>query len=472
MRKTMRTRTHDVLALLAMAMLIATLPACSKKEGCTDPTATNYDADAEDDCCCEFAAVVDPNKVNVTQNIATNTTWTSDKTYVLYGFIEVESGAVLTIEPGTLVRGDKDSKGTLIINRGAKIMADGTTAEPIVFTSNKAPGDRQPGDWGGLIICGKSTVNVPGGTSVVEGGVEAAYGGTDPADNSGVLRYVRIEFPGIPFQPNQEINGLTLAGVGSQTVVEHVQVSYSGDDSFEMFGGTVNVKHLVAFGGFDDDFDMDNGYSGKGQFLVVLRDPNQADGGGSNGLEHDNDGAGTTATPFTTPVLSNVSVFGPLATPGTSFNANYKRAAHLRRNTRTRLFNSVLAAFPTGLYLDDASTEANALAGDLKVENCVFAAMTTLTQVDDGSSFDINTWFTANGNTALDNNGDMGVVDAFNLTNPNMTLSNGSVLSTGASFADTDLTDMFFTNVPYKGAFGDTDWTSGWANWDPQNTVY
>lgn len=411
-------------------------------------------------------------RVRVEVDITTNTTWTADNKYLLVGFINVQSGATLTIEPGTVIFGDKATKGTLIVNRGGRIEAAGTSGQPIVFTSGEAAGSRAPGDWGGIIICGRSPINLPGGTGVVEGGVEAVFGGTDAADNSGTLTYVRIEFPGIAFTDNNEINGLTLAGVGNGTTIDHVQVSHSGDDSFEFFGGSVNAKHLVANKGVDDDFDMDNGYSGRVQFGVALRDPNIADVSGSNGFEHDNDASGTTATPATTPILSNISVFGPQATSGITINSNYKRAAHIRRNAQTRVFNSVFAGYPVGLYIDDASTEANATNGLLKVKNCVFSAMATLLVVDNGSTFDINGFFAAGGNTSLADNTGLGVRDGFNLSAPDFTLDNTSVLNTGASFSDSDLGDPFFTSVTYQGAFGQENWTAGWCNWDAQNTTY
>lgn len=467
----MKFQLETKAALLAVALLAGVMPACKKKEGCTDPAASNYDADADKDCCCEYAPA-STGHVEVTSNITGSTTWTADRVYLLKGFIEVEAGATLTIEAGTVIMGDKDTKGTLIVNRGAVIMAQGTASDPIVFTSALAAGARAPGDWGGVIICGKAPVNLAGGTGVVEGGVEAVFGGTDPADNSGTFQYVRIEYAGIAFQPNNEINSLTLAGVGNGTTIDHVQVSYGGDDGFEFFGGTVDVKHLVSFGSWDDDFDMDNGFSGKAQFLVSLRDPAIADQSGSNGLEHDNDASGTTATPYTTPVLSNVCVFGPQATSGTTINSNFKRAVHFRRNTHSRVFNSVFAGFPVGMYIDGALCEANADAGDLKVTNNVFSAMAAMTAVASGSTWNADAYFTAQGNTSVADNTALGVSDAFNLTAPNFLLTSGSMLESGASFADGDLGDPFFTTVAYRGAFGTDDWTAGWCSWTPQSNVY
>lgn len=420
----------------------------------------------------QFTITANGNVNTVEGNSDVNYTFTSDKVWLLKNFVYVESGATLTIEPGTIVKGDKDTKGTLIIKRGGKIMAEGTASQPIVFTSNQPIGARAAGDWGGLIICGKAKNNQPGGEATVEGGVEATFGGTDDTDNSGVLRFARIEFPGIPFQPNQEINGLTLASVGRGTTIDHIQVSHSGDDSYEWFGGNVDVKYLVAYKGLDDDFDMDNGFSGRFQFGVSLRDPNTADASGSNSFEHDNDASGTTTEPFTTPIISNVSVFGPKADAGTTISGDYKRATHLRRNTHSRVFNSVFAGFPTGCLIDGGACEANADANELKVKNCVYSGYSTLTAVASGSTWDINTWFINSGNTSYTENSELGVVDGFNQSAPNFTLSGGSPLTTGADFTDGDLGVSFFENVTYRGAFGTENWTAGWCNWDPQNTVY
>ncbi len=190
-------------------------------------------------------------------------------TYLLKGWVYIADGAELTIEPGTIIKGDKQTKAALIAERGGKLIAKGTATEPIVFTSEEAAGSRKPGDWGGIILCGKAKNNQT--EQQIEGGPRTKHGGADDADNSGALSYVRIEFAGYPFQKDKEINGLTLGSVGSGTEIDHVQVSYSNDDSFEWFGGTVNCKYLVAYKGWDDDFDTDNGFSGKVQYGLSAR---------------------------------------------------------------------------------------------------------------------------------------------------------------------------------------------------------
>ena len=157
--------------------------------------------------------------------------------YTLKGYVYVNDRARLTIAAGSVILSDTVNKGAIIVEQNSRLIADGTASEPIIFTSGKAPGQRKPGDWGGIIICGRAPINLPGGEGTVEGGTNAIYGGTNAADNSGKLKYVRIEFCGIAFQPNQEINGLTMGGVGNGTEIEYVQISYSGDDSYEWFGG-------------------------------------------------------------------------------------------------------------------------------------------------------------------------------------------------------------------------------------------
>jgi hypothetical protein len=408
--------------------------------------------------------------VNVSGEITTNTNWTKNNTYFLNGFVYVKNGATLSIEAGTVIKGDKTSKATIIVTRGSKIEANGTASEPIVFTSNES--NPSYGDWGGIIILGKAPTNNINmgiaGEGVIEGGVDNAfgdgrYGGTDPADNSGILRYVRIEYPGIAFQPNNEINGLTFGGVGAGTTVDYVQVSYSGDDSFEWFGGTVNCKHLIAYRGLDDDFDTDFGYQGNIQFALSVRDPQVADiGNASNGFESDNDGSGTETTPKTRPTFSNVTIVGP---SGAGILPDYKRAAHLRRSTELGLFNSVLiGSYPVGLFIDGASTEGNATAGNLEVKNTYIAGSTELLKAT--AAFDINAWYGTSGwgNLKSANSSDVKLKDPFNLDLPNVRPEATSPVVGASAWTAARVNTPFFTKVNYIGAFGHAgDWACGWA---------
>jgi len=460
-----------------------------------------------------------PSNVVVLQGrITQNMTLTADKQYLLRGFVTVEDGATLTIEPGTVIYGEKETKGSLIIKRGGKIYANGTKERPIVFTSAQPKGQRAAGDWGGVLILGRAPINVPGGTAVIEGGLgdDGIYGGDNPDDSSGVFRYVRIEFPGIAYAPDNEINGLTLGGVGRKTLIEYVQVSYSGDDSFEWFGGNVNARYLVAYKGLDDDFDIDFGYSGKVQFALAIRDPNIADISGSNGFESDNDGSGSTNTPRTSAIFSNVTFIGPMPddfgysgkvqfalairdpniadisgsngfesdndgsgstnTPRTSaifsnvtfigpmpdtnftgYNPNFKRGAHLRRSTRLSFYNSIIAGWPVGILLDGSNVVNDARNDTLQIKNVVIAGVKSANTVTTNvSGFDAKSWFlsASNNNLILPTVGDLKLVDPFNLSNPNPIPRSDSPVLNRADFTNPRLRDPFFVPVNWVGAFG------------------
>ena len=315
-------------------------------------------------------------------------------TYLLKGWVYVAAGSELTIEPGTIIKGDKQTMAALIVERGGKLIAQGTETAPIVFTSEMPKGQRRPGDWGGLILCGKAPHNA--GEAQIEGGPRTKHGGNDVHDNSGVLSYVRVEFAGYPFEKDKEINGVTFGSVGDGTKVDHVQVSYSNDDSFEWFGGTVNCKNLIAYRGWDDDFDTDNGFSGHVQYGLSVRDSRIADGSQSNGFESDNDASGSTASPYTSAVFSNMTFVGPEATDanfantssyinaGDLFPSNgsalglFQAAMQIRRGSRLNCINSVAMGWPIGVIIDGekGDTQQQARNGGFKLQNVWFANMT------------------------------------------------------------------------------------------------
>lgn len=314
--------------------------------------------------------------VTVQDSISTNAHWTCDQQYLLKGYVYVTAGATLTIDAGTIIKGDKNTKGALIVERGAKIMAMGTLGHPIVFTSNQDPGTRTYGDWGGVILCGKATVNWNGGEATVEGGPRSKYGGQstpDDHDNSGEMHYVRIEFAGIAFSPNNEVNGLTFCGVGDATQVDHIQVSYSGDDSYEWFGGRVNAKYLVSFRSWDDDFDTDNGFQGKVQFGAIIRDPYSADQSGSKAFESDSYQSGTYTgltvdnTMITKPIFSNITAIGPIINPASTgaYDPQFVAGAHIRRGSSISILNSVFAGWPCGVLIDESSASFGSTTGNI-----------------------------------------------------------------------------------------------------------
>lgn len=378
----------------------------------------------------------------VNADITSNTTWTTGTVVFLQNKVYVTNNAVLTIQPGVIIRGDKATEGTLIITRGAQIQAQGTSSNPIVFTSNFASGSRAPGDWGGVILLGNAINNQPGGTAVIEGGLDtlkAKYGGANNQDNSGVFSYVRIEFAGFPFQPDKEINGLTFGSVGSATTINNIQVSFSNDDSFEWFGGAVNCYNLVAYCGVDDNFDTDNGFSGHCQFLLGVREPSLADQctcSTSEGFESDNNAGGTSATPLTTAVFSNVTDIGPYRGNTTNvIDAKFKRALRLRRNTSISIFNSVFTDWPTGLHIDGTSCEANATANSLVFKNNVLAGMASNTQLNAGSTFDIATFFSSNNNTTYTNGSDIQLTTPYDYSVNDFRPIATSPLISGADFS-------------------------------------
>jgi len=279
-----------------------------------------------------------PTTTTLTGNINTTTTLTSDKVWTLKGYVYVTDGAKLIIQPGTTIVSDVAEKGALCIERGSQIIAEGTQSKPIVFTSGRPEGQRTPGDWGGIVILGRAKTN-RSSEPTIEGGIGRPYGGTNDSDNSGVMRYVRIEYAGIAALPNSEINALTLGGVGNGTILENIQTIYANDDAFEFFGGNVNGKNLYAFATADDDFDFDFGYTGTITNGVAKRDPQFVDSGDAgNGVECDNDGTGSAAQPYTHPKLFNMILVGPNVSTAL---ANHNLGLRFRRSTQFTMKNSI-----------------------------------------------------------------------------------------------------------------------------------
>ena len=391
--------------------------------------------------------------------------------FTLKGYVYFEDGSEINIAAGATIKSDVADKGALIIERGAKINAIGTAAKPIVFTSGKAVGERLPGDWGGIIVLGKATTNRTT-EPTIEGGVGKNFGGTVDNDNSGTIKYVRIEFAGIAAQPNSEINGLTLGGVGSGTTIEYVQIVYGNDDAFEIFGGTVNLKYLVAYATADDDFDFDFGYTGRIQYGVALRDPSFIDAGDAgNGVECDNDATGTNATPATRPVLSNFTFVGPNVDNTASKNHNF--ANRFRRATNFVLNNSVLIGWMKGGLSLESDPTYTSLVGTTPTSqfrnNILHANAATYrigsVTVAGATDAAVKAAAESNGTTTLTAAAAAGLADPFNLNAPNLLPNAGSPALTGAAFAG-DLTNAFFSSTTFRGAFGTSNWMAGWTSFN------
>lgn len=380
--------------------------------------------------------------VDVTANITNNTTWTSNNVYLLQDQIYVKNGATLTIQPGTVILGDKDAVGAgLFVTQGSKLNAIGTASQPIIFTSNQDAGQRSAGDWGGIILMGRGSNNNAGGVANIEGilaSSDTQFGGgssPDDTDNSGAMQYVRIEFGGYVYQTNKEINGLTLGAVGSGTTIDHIQVSFSNDDAYEFFGGSVNCKYLVSYRNLDDDFDTDNGYSGKVQFGLVVRDPDIADNPSistSEGFESDNDSGGTTATPQTSATFSNITLVGPLrGNTSNTVATGYRRGARIRRNSALKIYNSIFMDFVRGVHIDGALCEDNATNNLLKFQNNIVAGYTTTksVEVNTSSTFDIKTWFGTSSNDSIVSSSNI-LTTPYNYLSPDYRPVSGSIALT------------------------------------------
>ena len=409
----------------------------------------------------EIAAVVF-DAVNDEYEIKANTTLTSDKIWTLKHKVHVRAGATLTIEPCTTIVGDKGTLGTLIIDPGAKIIAEGAVDEPIVFTSQAPVGDRQAGDWGGVIVLGRAPINVPGGKANVEGlnpTPETQYGGTAVDDDSGVLKYVRVEFSGILLSQNNEVNGLTFGGVGSKTQIEYVQVRNTLDDCFEFFGGTVNAKHLVCIANQDDGFDWDFGYTGKLQFLVLQQDPTFPDD--TNGFESDNDAMSTTNMPVSNPTIYNATFVG--------HDADKQQYGWLaRRSTQGAVHNSIFTGFEACIDIRDAQTKVelkNSICFGNKVHNVAYpevaGGMGAL--ADDDNGVDEVAWFKdpVRKNSEIDPM----LAAPFNAAAPDFRPK-----TTIIENASTPPDDGFFdAKATYIGAFAAADtWMSGaWLSFTP-----
>ena len=369
----------------------------------------------------------------------------ADYDYLLRGAVFVKSGTTLKIEPGVTIYGENATNGTLIVEQGAKIIAEGTADAPIVMTSDAAIGSRARGQWGGLIINGRAPTNQ--GITFGEGDT-GVFGGHDIDDNSGVLRYVRIEYAGIEFSPDNELNGLSLQGVGSGTVIEYVQVHMCQDDGIEVFGGTVNIKYALVTGARDDSFDWTDGWTGKGQFWVAQHYGDDAD----NGFENDNSSKNNEATPRSAPTIFNVTLVGDPNGPESDNGMLIREgAAGMYANFIVVGFNKV------GLDVNNESSHKQADDGGLIVKNSIFFSNGAGNFGDekDDDGFDEAAWAKRLGNKENDPK----LTDPFNKDNPNFIPRVRGIVPVAIPPAD-----GFFEHVDFIGGVSPfDDWTKGWT---------
>ncbi|MFH2095778.1 MAG: hypothetical protein ABIJ16_08740 [Bacteroidota bacterium] len=467
-------KTIKTITLIAIAGTLVFLSAC-KREGCTDPTALNYDEKAKkDDGSCTYD--VPDNTIIITDNgSGTGTTvWTSDKEYILDGLVFVNDGQTLTIEAGTVIKGKPgtgENASALIVARGGKINATGTASDPIIFTAEAddlagSVDVKARGLWGGLILLGNARLNSSPGETAIEGiptsEPRGIYGGNDDSDNSGTLKYISIRHGGTDIGEGNEINGLTLGGVGSGTTIEYIEVISNADDGVEFFGGTVQCKNMVvAFCG-DDCFDYDEGFRGKGQFWVAIQDPSEGDRVG----EHDGGTSPETGQPYAIPEIFNATYVGRGAGQGV-------RIMTLRDNAGGKYKNSIFLNQDKGVDIELLSGEGSFdrwQAGELELANNIFhnvadgtAAGIFKISFGDGASSNADSanaatdfagYFTTAGNVVAD----PGVT---------VTTSSWSLIPSGADVTSNLATypASWFENVSYKGAFapGASNWAAGWT---------
>lgn len=479
---------------LMLAFIIAGMAmfsSCKKKEGCTDPTAINYDSDAkEDDGSCIYddgtgGGGGDGETITVTDasfEPGQTYNWTANNEYILDGLVFVENGATLNIEAGTVIRGKTvpstgDNTSSLIIARGATINAVGNANDPIIFTAedDNMNGNLLPTDcgrWGGVIILGSAPSYADGNTDniAIEGfsssETRGNYGGSNPGDDSGDFKYVSIRYSGVGIAPGDEIQGLTLGGVGNGTTIEYVDIYSSCDDGIEIFGGTVDISHISVAFATDDSFDFDLGWTGKGQYLFALMG---CCGGDAYDKAGEWDGAKPDDAPlWTKPDLANMTFIGPSASATGAQNA-----IHMRDAFGGSFYNSIIADFPgKGLELEDLPTGLDSyerlLNGEVEIHN--------------------NTWAGFAGASNLD---ELVLVTSENATYPNATqlkqhlADNGNVNVNGgvlasisripgsgslnpkptSEFGNTGAVPAGLDNTSYRGAFDPNGplWIAGWT---------
>lgn len=302
--------------------------------------------------------------------IDSNMTLYKKNTYLLMNVVYVANNVVLTIEPGTIIRGDFATCGTLVITKGAKIIAEGTSTDPIVFTSNKETSERKPGDWGGIILLGDAPINKFGGIGTLDFNLNPKYnfyGGLNSESNSGILKYLRIEFSGRKLNALKELNGLSLAGVGSKTKMEYIQVSFSNDDSFESYGGEVRFSNLISFRATDDDFDFTQGSQCQINNSIAIRYPFSSDVSRSRCFEvdsYDKVENYDLDRKLTKIVANNIT----LINNEDNNQGLVKEAIYIKSDSFFELKNSIVSGFNQFLLLEDKAV-SNSNLDKLKFQN-------------------------------------------------------------------------------------------------------
>ena len=458
-------------SLLFLSVIVSFFASCNKN---TDMTVTPI-----------------PNKIDTLPAIiSANLTLDAKTDYILNGKVFVKNNATLTIPAGVVVSVVKNDspadKGVLVITQGSKIFINGTVDKPVVFTS--AAATKAPGDWGAIIILGKAPTNI--GSGNVDGlavSEDTKYGGTISDDNSGSIKYLRLEYCG-GINPDAEeewaidkASGFCLESVGSGTIVDNVMVTHSRDDGFQFVGGTVNVTHLIAYNNGDDDYDFDYGYTGKMQYLISYRtELTSTHALRANALESYNDAVPTLNAPLTRPIISNMTIIGPQGMETSKTNLN--QAVYIRKGTRFVLQNSIIAEYPQGglmvcprtrpVLLQDAGSEFRYNLVNSDSVNKTFsydkgadpAGFYGIFADPELRDFALNS---VNQNKLIESSADLKLTSMYGASGPDLTPLASSPAITGANFEGPNFSTAFFIPVSYRGAIGDVNWAaaSNWATW-------
>lgn len=425
-------------------------------------------------------------KVDTLQGAITkDLTLDGTKNYYLKGQVYVKNNATLTIPAGITVfaqvNAERSAKSALIITQGSKLNVNGTVDQPVVFTS--AAANKQPGDWGAIVILGKAPTNsVTGNAAGLPVSADTQYGGNLSTDNSGSITYLRLEYTGGINPPAEnewsidKVSGLAMLSVGSGTHVDNVMVKYSNDDSFQWVGGTVNATHLISFDAGDDDFDFDMGYEGNLQFLIGYRAHASSQALRANGVESYNDSVPTTNTPLTRPVISNMTLVGPQGVDAAT--TNVWMGVYMRKGTRLAIRNSLDMEYSKGGFMvcprtrpviladNDAEFRDNLVQSDTTNRAFVWDQGQIVAVVDTQlATFETNA---INKDSVLSSSADMKLMTLYPGTGaPDLTPASGSPALHGVDFTGVDFSNSFFVQTTYRGAIGVTNWAaqSAWANW-------
>ncbi len=399
---------------------------------------------------------IDKPVIVVTNEITGTETWTSSSYYVLRGAVFVRQGATLNIQAGTRVIGESGTGGTLVVERGGRLNVSGTRTQPVVMTSDQREGTRARGDWGGLIINGRSPVNLEGGEGAGEGDT-GVYGGTDENDNSGTIRYLRLEFAGTEFSPDNELNGIAFQGVGRGGQYSHIQIHMNRDDGLEWFGGTADIKYAVVSNAADDSFDWTFGWRGRAQFIAV----HQRSDDGDWGVEADNNEFNNNLLPRSNPQIYNMTICGD---PDRNEGAESVRAVLFRRGTGVTFRNVLITGSKTlGMQIDGAATLAEVGNNTTQIGAGVISGPTTPLHASVAP-------FVASGRFPdLRVNVDTGLSpDCSRHESPNFQPTSIATLAGGQLAPIIPPNDGFFETVTFIGAVPpppQDDWTTGWTSY-------